>query len=291
MERRTFLSAGSVSALALTTGYMITSTDTASNGPTDPVEEYYRRANAADTREQFTAAIPDLAHDASPLPVVAESAPSTFDDALDQELLEADVVERDINADAIREISDFLAGSLSDEELTTLAEANAVVAVTLESDDVIGGELAKEWLVAPENDEWQLVWLGPRNSPRAATRKFFRQVSQTEFAGQLDELIEELVYPSSPLLNVAAYTPWYFRGIQRRELVGTDVVAKDISAGELASEFDPVTNWPSKTNLDAITDENAVVAVSLRDDQIDAEEFEQEWLLATTGGEWRVVWF
>jgi len=290
MERRRFLSAGSVSALAFATHYTLTSTGPLLDGPTEAVREYYRRASAAETRESFAAEIPDLAHTVSPLLNVAENTPSVFDGALRQELVDVDVVKENIGAKAIRDISDFLAGSVSDQEVAALAETNAVVAVTLESDEVMGGELAKEWLVAPDDGEWRLVWPDGRNSPRAAAREFFRQVKRTEFLGQLDELVDELGYPSSPLLTVADYLPWYFRGIRRRELVGTEVIAENIDIDEIAGKFDPVTNWPSQTQAEGIAEENAVVAVSLRDDQLDIEEFEQEWLMATVSDEWRVAW-
>lgn len=291
MERRTFLSAGSVSALVLASGYTSVFSGSVSDDPTEPVGEYYSRAGAAESREQFATEITNLVHSVSPLPDVAESSPSVFDGALEQELVDVDLVEKNVSADTIRNMSAFLAGSVSDEEVATLAETNAVVAVTLESDRVMGGTLAKEWLVAPEDDEWRLVWFDDRNSPRAAAREFFRKVKQTEFAGQLDEPIGELAHPSSPLLNVVEYTPWYFRGIRRRDLVGTEVVAENIDTGEIVRQFDPVTSWLSQAEVESVAEENAVVAVTLRDDQLNVKEFEQEWLVATADGEWRLVWF
>jgi len=292
MERRTFLSAGGASVLALTAGYTFASSpgDSSADSPTDVVAEYYRRASEADSQEQFTAAVPELAHSVSPLSELAESAPSSLDGALRQNLVETEVIAENIDAATIREISAFFAGSVSDEERAALAETNAVVAVTLESEDVVGGELAKEWLLAPEDGEWRLVWFDERNSPRAAVREFFRQVTRVEFSGQLDEPVDELTHPSSPLVNVAEYTPWYFRGIRRRELVGTEVTAEDIDTGDIASKFDPATNWPAQ-GPEEVAEENAVVAVTLRDDRLDVEEFEQEWLVATADDEWRVVWF
>ena len=52
-----------------------------------------------------------------------------------------------------------------------------------------------------------------------------------------------------------------------------------------------MTNWASRDELDTIAEENAVVAVSLRDGQLGVEELEQLWLLAPDNGTWRLVWF
>lgn len=291
MERRKFLFTSGVPVLTLTGGYTFTANSSPTASPTETVEEYYRRAGEVDTQEQFAAEIQSLAHSVSPLSEVAESLPSTLYEASRQDLVETEVVARDIDAERIQEISSFFAGTVSDEEIAALADTNAVVATTLEDDEVIGGELAKEWLLAPEDGNWRLVWFDDRNSPRAAVRRFFGQVSLTEYAGQLDDPVDTLTHPSSPLVNVAEYTPWYFSGIQRRELLGTEVVTENIAVSDIASEFDPITNFGSESSVEDIAEENAVVAVSLRDDQLDIEEFEQEWLTTPVNGEWRVAWF
>lgn len=291
MERRTFLSAGSISALALAAGYTDGSGATRSDGPTESVTEYYRRATAAETADAFAAAIPELAHSASPLLDLAEDTPEAFGGTVQQNLLDTDVIEEDLSADAIRGLSEFFAGSVSDDAVARLAARNAVVAATLESDSVLGGELAVEWLVAPEDGEWRVVWPTSRNSPGAAARRFFREVSQTEFAGQLEEPVAELTHSSSPLVNIADYNPWYFRGLRRQELAQTEVVAQNVGVGRIASRFGPLVSWASKGEIEAIAEENAVVAVSLSDDQLDSGEFDQQWLVAPDSGEWRVVWF
>jgi len=131
------------------------------------VGEYYRRANAADTDRAFAEAVPELAHSLSPLPRVAEDIPGALGEARGLAVVDGAVVERDVGAERIRGISEFLAGSLSDADTDTLAGDNAVVAVTLEAERVVGGRLAKEWLVAPEDGAWRLVWLDGRNSPQA----------------------------------------------------------------------------------------------------------------------------
>jgi hypothetical protein len=288
MERRTFLSAGGASVLALAAGYTSVS---GTDGPVAVVNAYYDRANEADTTAEFADAVPDLAHSTSPLPRVARDIPRAFDGALSQELVDTEVVDEDIGADEIRNISDFFAGSVSDDEMATLAEDNAVVAVTLEAADVAGGELAKEWLVAPEDGEWRLVWFDGRNSPRASVRRFFRQVTAVEYAGRLDGPVGEFSHRSSPLENVAEYTPWYFDSVRDRTLVGTEVTAENVDIDRIAGQFAPFTGWASDDEVETVAKENAVVTVSLRDDDLGVERLEQAWLVAPDGGEWRVVWF
>lgn len=269
----------------------VSNVDARSNGPTGVVRAYYRRASAAESAQAFADQIPDLAHSASPLRDIAADVPNVFDGTVRQELIDSSVVDENLSGEEIRDISDFLAASVSDETIESIAEENAIVAVTLDSDEIIGGVLAKEWLVAPEDGAWRLVWVDDRNSPRAAARAFFRQVTVAETLEALDEPVAEWSHSLSPLVNVAEYTPWYFRGLRRQTLEGTRIAAENIDAGEIAAEFAPVTNWASRDEIDTIAEENAVIAVSLRDEQLGIEELEQTWLLAPDNGEWRLVWF
>lgn len=144
MERRTFLTAGSVSVLALAAPPQVSAVDARSNGPTGVIRAYYRRASAAENAQAFADQIPELAHSASPLRDIAADVPSVFDGTVGQELLDSSVVDEDLSSEEIREISDFFAVSVSDETVESIAEENAIVAVTLESDEIIGGPLAKE---------------------------------------------------------------------------------------------------------------------------------------------------
>lgn len=290
MERRTFLSAGSASVLAFAAGYPFTSDAAASDGPDDVVREYYRRAGAAETVTEFADQVPDLAHSVSPLLDVATDIPRTFDGALRQQLVDVEVVEEDIGGEEIRDWSDFFAESVTEDELRTIAETNAVVAVTLETEEVIGGEFAKEWLVAPEDGEWRLVWFGESEGPEVAVREFFRQAKGAESLGALDRALAERSHSDSPILNLTQYAPWYFRGLRRQELVRTEVAAEDVDVGEIASEFTPFVSWTSRDEIRAIAERNAVVAVSLSDDQLGVEGFTRSWLVAPEYGEWRVVW-
>ena len=290
MERRTFLSTGSASVLALSAGNAAAARATPSSGPLDVVRAYYRRAAGADSEAGFAAQIPELAHSASPLPALADASPNAFDGALEQSLVDAEVVATDVSAETIRSISDFFAGWLSDEEIDTIAETNAVVAVSLESEEAIGGELAKEWLVAPEGGEWRLVWFDERRAPRAAARQFFRSVALADSFEALDDPVDAQSHSESPLLNVAEYTPWYFGGIRRQSLLGTEVVARNVDATEIAAEFGSFLSWASRDELADVAGENAVVAMTLRDEEHGVEAFDQEWLLAPEFGDWRVVW-
>lgn len=291
MERRTFLSAGTASVLPFTYGFSSITGDSGPTGPVDIVREYYRRASVAESVNEFANQIPELAHSVSPLPTVAASIPRVFDGVLGQELVDVEVVEEDIGEERIRDLSDFFAGSVDGEEVETIAENNAIVAVTLESEAAIGGVLAVEWLVAPEDDEWRLVWFDDRKSPEAAAREFFRQVTLAESLGALDDPVAERSHSASPLVNVAEYTPWYFRGLRRQELVQTHLVAENISSDEIASQFTPLLSWASRDEIGAIAEKNAVVALSLSDEYVGVSNFRQRWLMAPEDGEWRLVWF
>ena len=291
MERRSFLSTGSASVLALATGDVVAASAASFTGPLDVVRAYYGRAAAADSTAGFAAQIPELAHSASPLPELADASPNGFDGTLEQTLVDAEVVATDVSAKRIRSISGFFAGWLSDEELETIAEENAIVAVSLESDAVIGGELAKDWLVAPEGGDWRLLWFDERTAPRPAARRFFRTVALADSYETLDEPVEAQSHSVSPLLNVAEYAPWYFRGIRRQSLLGTELVATDLDATELASEFGSFLSWASREELETITGENAVVDMRVRDDELGVAAFDQSWLMAPEVDDWRVVWF
>ena len=290
MERRTFLSVGGASVLALTAGSTSIAADSGSDGPAAVVSEYYRRASVAEDSEAFAEQVPALAHSVSPLSALAADAPMAFTSTLRQELVDTEVVERDIDAERIEAISDFFAASVGEEGIARLAGDNAVVAVTLDDETVAGGRVAVEWLVAPEDGEWRLVWVGDRNGPRAAVREFFRQVKSAE-GGRLDESVAELSHSASPLPYVADYAPRFFAGVRRQDLGQTEVVAENVDSAAIAERFGLLVNWTRRAEMDALTGENAVVTVSLRDDLLEVGDFVQEWLVAPDYGEWAVVWF
>lgn len=290
MERRTFLSAGGASVLGLAAESPSIFGDTPPDDSVSVVREYYRRASAAESVDGFAEQIPELAHSASPLVDVATDIPRLLDGALRQRVVEIEVVDEDLSGAEILDVSDFFAGAVSQESVERIAENNAVVAVTLETEDVVGGAFAKEWLVAPEDGEWRLVWFRERESPRAAAREFFRQVKLADSFEALDRPVGDLSHSTSPLVNVAEYTPWYFRGLRRQELIRTSVVAENIDPSDIASEFTAFTSWASRDDLEAVAEANAVVALSLRDEALGIENFTQKWLTAPQFGEWRVVW-
>ena len=291
MERRTFLSVGGASVLALTAGFPSIAAGTAPDGPAAVVEAYYRRARAAEDSETFAEQVPELTHSVSPLSELATDAPMAFDGTLRQELVDVEVVEEDVGAERIEDISDFFAASVGEEGIAQLAGNNAVVAVILEADGVIGGRVAKEWLVAPEDGEWRLVWFDGRNSPRAAVREFVREVNVAGSIEALDDPVDDRSHSVSPLPSVVEYNPRFFAGLRRQELAGTEVVAENLDAGALADRFGLFANWARRADIEPIAGENAVVAVSLRDGSIGVGEFVQDWLVAPEAGEWRVVWF
>jgi len=291
MERRTFLSVGGASVLALAAGSPSIAAEADSDGPTAVVEAYYRRASAAEDSEAFAEEVPELTHSVSPLSELATDAPMAFDGTLRQELVDIDVVEEDVGAERIEEVSDFFAASVGEEGIARLAGDNAVVAVTLEDESVIGGRVGTEWLVAPEDGEWRLAWFDERNSPRAAVRRFFREVNAAGSFEALDDPVDDRSHSVSPLPNLVEYNPRFFAGLRRQELVGTEVAAENLDAGELADRFGLLASWARRAEVEAVAGENAVVAVSLRDDSLGVGEFVQEWLVAPDRGEWRAVWF
>jgi hypothetical protein len=291
MERRTFLSAGSVSVLALTAGSPSIAVETVSDGPAAVVREYYRRAGAAGDSEAFAEQVPELTHSVSPLATLAADVPLAFDGTLRQEIVTIEVVEEDVGAERVEDVSDFFAASVGEAGIARLAGENAVVAVTLETDDTAGGRVAKEWLVAPDDGEWRLVWFDDRNSPRAATRGFLRQVNAADSIEALDDPVDDLTHSVSPLVNLVEYNPRFFTGLRRQAFTGTEVVGQDLDAGALADRFGLFANWARRADIEAVAGENAVVAVSLRGDDLDVEGFTQDWLVAPDSEEWLVVWF
>lgn len=291
MERRTFLSAGSVSVLALTAGSPSIAVETVSDGPAAVVREYYRRAGVAGDSEAFAEQVPELTHSVSPLATLAADVPLAFDGTLRQEIVAIEVVEEDVGAERVEDVSDFFAASVGEAGIARLAGENAVVAVTLETDDTAGGRVAKEWLVAPDDGEWRLVWFDDRNSPRAATRGFLRQVNAADSIEALDDPVDDLTHSVSPLVNLVEYNPRFFTGLRRQAFTGTEVVGQDLDAGALADRFGLFANWARRADIEAVAGENAVVAVSLRGDDLDVEGFTQDWLVAPESEEWLVVWF
>ena len=122
------------------------------------VEEYYRRASASEDSEAFADDVAALAHGASPLSRLAEDVPMAFDATLRQELADATVAAEDVSADRIRDISGFLAASLDDAAVESIAAENAVVSAVVADDGAEDGEFEVRWLVATDDGEWRLVW-------------------------------------------------------------------------------------------------------------------------------------
>jgi len=287
MERRSFLSVGGASVLALTAGIPSTPADTDSSGATAPVRAYYQRAAETESARSFANQVPDLAHSASPLRRLAADAPTVFDDVLEQYLVDIVVTRRDVDAGYIEGISGFLAGSLSDAELETLAETNAVVAVTVGS---AAGPVRKEWLVAQEDGDWRLVWVDSGNTPQTITRRFIQTIASVDSFEAADEPVGRLSHSVSPLFSLVEYNPWFFGGLRRQELRGTKPGASDLDSSELVCRFGLLASWMDEADIDTIAGDNAVVEVILADDELDTT-VELEWLLAPEGGEWSVVWF
>lgn len=289
MERRSFLSAGGVAVLALAAGRTSIAGGVDADDPAAVVGEYYRRAGAAGDAEAFADDVRDLAHGASPLSRLAEDVPMAFDATLRQELADAAVVAEDVSADRIRSISDFLAASLDDAEVESIAAENAVVSAIVADDGVDGGEFELRWVVATDDDEWRLVWPGEPEGPAAVVREFYRRAEAAESAEAFADDVDELSHPVSPLSDVAADVPGFFDGARRQDLADAEVVARDVGAERIRGVSDFFNAWVDDEAVEAIAAENAVVAVTLRGDR-SANGAELEWLVATAGDEWRLVW-
>jgi len=287
MERRTFLTAGGASVLALAAPSTLAADG---DGPTAVVREFYDRASETDEVLAFAETVPDLAHSASPLPRLAEDVPRAFDGTLRQTLTRAEVVAEDVDAETVRGFSRFFAASVGDDGIETIAGDNAVVRVTLDTTTPGVGELAKEWLVAPEDGAWRLVWFDEPNGPAAGARRAFRAIRGADSVSALDDPVAEVAHSASPLENVAAYAPWYFRGIRRQELVRARIADRNLGVEAIAGEFAGLTGWASRDELAAVAEDNAVVALRLNDPELDVTGIEQRWLLAPEFGEWRLVW-
>jgi hypothetical protein len=286
MERRTFLTAGGTTVLAFTTRPPLTA-DT----PDDPetvVREYYRRAATAETNEAVRTVVRDLSYSASPLRELAGTTPFPFDDVRRQRLVSTTVLAEDIDAARIRQISDFFAAYVGDAGVEAIAEENAVVAVTLDT-DLPGGTLAKEWLVAPENGRWRLAWPTTRNSPEASVRGLFRQVVSAESVTGLVDGVTEFAHSVSPLPALVADNPEFLDGTRRQRLVATAVDAENVGVELISDEFTPFADWADESDVETVAEENAVVALSFADES-GAETVVREWLVAPDDGEWRVVW-
>jgi hypothetical protein len=287
MERRTFLTAGGTTVLAFATRPPL-----AAGTPDDPetvVREYYRRATTAETPDAVRVVVRDLSYSASPLHELAETNPFPLDAVRRRRLVSTTVLAKNVGAARIRGISEFLAAYVGDAEIEAVAEENAVVAVTLDT-DLPGGTLATEWLVAPENGRWRLVWPDARNSPEAAVRGLFRQVVAAESVAGLADGVAEFSHSASPLPDLAADNPEFLDGTRGQRLLGTSVVAADVGLERIADEFTVFAGWADDSTLETVAEENAVIGLTLTDDDSAAETVVREWLVAPDDGEWRVVW-
>lgn len=288
MERRAFLVTGGASVFALAAGSP--SVDGDADDPVAVVEEYYRRASAAGDTEAFADDVRELSHGASPLSRLAEDVPMAFDATLRQELADATVIAEDVSPDRTRAISDFLAASLDDDAVESIAAENAVVSAIVANDGVAGGEFEIRWLVATDGDEWRLVWPGEPEGPVAVVREFYRRADAAESAEELADDVGALSHPVSPLSDVAADVPGFFEGARRQEFVGAEVVARNVDAERIRGVSDFFSAWVDDEAIEAIAAENAVVTVTLAGDRDAGGGGNLEWLVATDGGEWRLVW-
>jgi len=136
------------------------------------VEEFYGLAEMIESRDDlddYIDAIAELTHSVSPIPELYRSLAESEGGELTvtvYESVETAVVDADLGSEAIQE-DFFLASEVSAEDLETVAGENLVVEAVLSGGTaVLGGDAADdgddddttEWLVAPENGDWSIVF-------------------------------------------------------------------------------------------------------------------------------------
>ena len=283
MERRSFLSVGGATVLALAAGRSSIADD--SDDPAAVVEEYYRRASASEDSEAFADDVAALAHPASPLSRLAEDVPMAFDATVRQELSDAAVVAEDVSAERIRSISGFLSASLTDGETEAIAAENAVVSATVADGD--GDEFEVEWLVATDGGEWRVVWPGEPEGPQTVVEEFYDRAEDAEDAEAFADDVRDLAHPASPLSRLADEAPMAFDGTVGQAFVDAAVAEENVSVERIRSVSGFLAASLTDAETESIAAENAVVSATVEDD---GGELAFEWLVATDDGEWRLVW-
>ncbi|MEZ3145565.1 hypothetical protein [Halobaculum sp. MBLA0143] len=127
------------------------------NTPQSAVREYYRQAATAADGEAFALEVRELAHEVSPLATEDGVPAMALQSETSLRFTDTALADRGLTADEVSSLSGFLDGWLSEDDLAAVADENALVDVTLASDDTGGPTL--QWLVATEDDDWRLVWI------------------------------------------------------------------------------------------------------------------------------------
>lgn len=290
MKRRSFLSAGAAGVLATTSGFAGATQSDLAGTPETVVGEYYRRARRTRDAIAFADEVETLSHSLSPLRRVADDIPRTLDGVSSQKVLEKQVVETEIDADGVRGFSDFLAGSVGDGGLETLAEENAVVSVRLEDDSLERPELRLEWLVAPEDGAWRLVWFELAGGPETVVEEYYRRAGRAASLEAFADDVERLSHSRSPLRDVVESAPTILGGAETQTLVSTDTAERDIGPRQMLNRSEFFAESVTDEDLRAFASENAIVSATLRTDRAGVRAFQTQWLVAPDGGEWRLVW-
>ena len=288
MRRRALLTAAATAATTLAAGVPGAADDV--GDPTAVVESYYQQAARATGEDALADTVEQLAHSASPLPVLAGSTPSALGEARAQTLVDSEVVATNVGTDRIAGTSDFFTEWPGQAAIETIAQHNAVVAVTLEDDRVEGGTVEKEWLVAPENGDWRLVWFDRRDSPQTVVRQYYRSATDVDRPKEFAADVTTLAHSASPLPELVDDVPSAFAGLRQYELETTELVAENVDTDDILNRSDFLAASLTEDEVAAIARENAIVEATLEGTTRESGRDSQEWLVATDEGAWRLVW-
>lgn len=326
VRRRALLSACGTAALGVTLGSTSAaaavshdghdSDESDTDGPAATVEKYYRLSSAATSVDGFATDARRLSHRVSPLSSADETPPMLFDDALRQRATAASVTKETVTTTEIAELSSFFAGWLSTAELRRVAAEAVVVTVTLTDPQIIGGTFQKGWLVAPEpagsdggdgdsdgggdaggdgggdggeeEQTWRLLWPVGANTPQSIVREYYRQAATAADGEAFALEVRELAHEVSPLSSEDGVPAMALQSETSLRFTDTALADRGLTADEVSSLSGFLDGWLSDEDLAAVADENALVDVTLASDDTGGPTL--QWLVATEGDDWRLVW-
>lgn len=167
MERRKFMVAAGTGAVVAVAGCSGGggggggSFDTSS--PTAVVESFYQVGDGLDqdsSADELLSEIEPGLHSASPFPDIFEQAEDQSQDQASVEprslsSVSAEVTEEDVSADRLSQEFGLGIFGVSQEDIDTIAEENAIVEATVEYED--GSTENPQHLTATENGDWLIV--------------------------------------------------------------------------------------------------------------------------------------
>ncbi|ELZ38597.1 MULTISPECIES: twin-arginine translocation signal domain-containing protein [Halorubrum] len=125
------------------------------------------------------------------------------------------------------------------------------------------------------------------DGPVAVVEAYYRRASDAEDAEAFADDVRDLAHSASPLSELAGDAPMAFDGTVRQRFVESVVIAEDLSPDRIRSVSGFLAASLTADGTESIAAENALVSVTV---EADDGELELRWLVATDGGEWRLVW-